>query len=72
MSNQNESNMITIEELASSAGELHTKLLTREGLPPLPFWLMVGDSSFQINEANRDAVCLGMLLQMTARDHCGR
>lgn len=64
--------MITIEELASSSGELHSKLLSREGLPPLPFWLVVGDSSFQITEANCDAVCLGMLLQMTARDHCGR
>lgn len=58
-----------IDELASSAAELYQMLMTGDGLPDLPFWLAVGDAGFKVTEQNRDALSLGMLLQMDAKEH---
>jgi hypothetical protein len=62
---------IDVGEIGSSAGEVHTALMTGEGLPPRPFWLQVGDSAFHITDENRDALSLGMLLWLSVKDHLG-
>ena len=58
---------IEIEDVASTWGELYTKLSSGQGLPERPFWLMFGDSGFKITDQNRDTLALGMMLGLDAK-----
>jgi hypothetical protein len=58
---------VAIENIAADFHELHCKLLN--GDLPIPFLLVVGDSSFRITAENRRALALGMLLYLSTRGH---
>jgi len=62
---------VPLEEVACDFEELHSKLATGE-LPPLPFWLDIGNSSYRITEENRKALAVGMLLCLDARGFLGK
>lgn len=58
---------VDIEDVASTWGELYTKLSSGKDLPDRPFWLMFGNSGFKITDQNRDTLALGMMMGMDAK-----
>ncbi len=58
---------VDVEEVATTWGELYTKLSSGKDLPDRPFWLMFGDSGFKITDQNRDTLALGMMIRLECK-----
>lgn len=61
-----------LDDVAESFNQLHSKLLTGDGLPPRPFWLRIGNTGYKIADENRDTIALGLLMCLDVRGHFSR
>ena len=61
-----------LDDVADTFNQLHSKLLTGEGLPPRPFWLRIGNTGYKITDENRDTIALGLLMCLDVRGHLAR
>lgn len=61
-----------LDEVADTFNQLHSKLLTGDGLPPRPFWLRIGNTGYKITDENRDTIALGLIMCLDVRGHLSR